>query len=184
MSNAPESSESTRQQSPLLAAIVRLRFISGFAVISSLVGALLMFWIGTVNTVKAVAIAFELSGEAKAIAAETDLTELAAVQLLEALDNFLVGLAFLYFAYGIYSLFVTFKSPPADVPDWLQVSSIATLKKSLLEVVVVLLSVAFVKGLFEQLVDGTLNWELLVVPLSIVAIALATRLMNFDEETK
>lgn len=174
----------TPTRSPLLTAIARTRFISGLAVISSLIGALLMFWIGTLNTLKSVAIAFKFSAEARAVAAEADITELAAVQLLESLDNFLVGLAFLYFAYGIYSLFLSSDRLPAGVPDWLQVNSIGTLKKSLLEVVVVLLSVAFVKGLFERLIDGALSWELLVVPLSIVAIALATRLMNFDEETK
>lgn len=37
-------------------------------------------------------------------------------------------------------------------------------------------------GLFERLSYSTLGWELLVVPLSIVAIALSTRLMRLDEE--
>lgn len=165
----------------LLRVIAQTRFVSSLAVLSSLAGALLMFWIGTVNTVKAFAIAFELT-EAIPTGTRVDTDEIAAIQLLESLDNFLVGLAFLYFAYGIYSLFISYNREPEDVPGWLQVRSIGTLKKSLLEVLVVLLSVAFVKGLFERLSYSTLGWELLVVPLSIVAIALSTRLMKLDEE--
>ena len=44
--------------------------------------------------------------EAVIVRSRIDPAELATIELLECLDDFLVGLAFLYFAYGIYSLFI------------------------------------------------------------------------------
>ena len=46
----------------------------------------------------------------------------------------------------------------------------------------VLLSVVYVKGLLENIVTVGLKWEFLVLPISIVAIALSLKLMNLDEE--
>ena len=47
---------------------------------------------------------------------------------------------------------------------------------------VVLLSVMFVKGLLENIATTALQWEFLVIPISILAIALRIKLMNLDEE--
>jgi hypothetical protein len=48
-------------------------------------------------------------------------------------------------------------------------------------VLVVLLSVIFVKELLEELSTGIVHWEFLVIPISIVAIALSLKLMDLDE---
>ena len=66
-----------------------------------------------------------------------DPTELATIELLACLDDFLVGLAFLYFAYGIYSLFIQLGRKMPDQPDWLRISSMGTLEKNLPELLVV-----------------------------------------------
>ena len=138
-----------------------------------------MLLIGSQNTLQAFVIFFT---ENPAAAVELEPSEEATLLLLESLDNFLVGLAFLYFAYGIYSLFISLNpNVPDFIPQWLKVSSIATLKKTLLEVLVVLLSVVFVKGLLENLSTTGLQWNFLVIPISIVAIALSIRLMNLGE---
>ena len=47
----------------------------------------------------------------------------------------------------------------------------------------VLLTVVFVKGLLERLSFRGLEWTYLVIPLSILAIAASTRLLQFEEET-
>jgi uncharacterized membrane protein YqhA len=166
----------------LLAAITWTRLISALAVLSSLAGALLMFWLGTIDTINVFRLVLhkELSPEE----AERGLSVIATVDLLESLDDFLVGLAFLYFAYGIYSLFIRIHPDPINDPPWLQVDSISDLKKTLLEVLVVLLSVVFIKGVLEHVTILTMNWNLLVIPLSIVAIALAIRLMLSEGESK
>lgn len=55
------------------------------------------------------------------------------------------------------------------MPDWLKVQILGQMKKTLLEVVVVLLAVLFLKlGLQTQ---GTLSWKLLIIPVGIVAVA-------------
>ncbi|WP_204141202.1 YqhA family protein [Halomicronema sp. CCY15110] len=167
---------------PRIAQVIKLtRLISVLAVLSSLLGSLVMFWIGTTNTLQAVLLVLGME-EPVLEGSRIDPTELATIELLECLDDFLVGLAFLYFAYGIYSLFIQLGYKTPDEPSWLRVSSIGTLKKTLLELLVVLLTVIFVKGLLERLSFRSLEWTYLVIPLSILAIAASTRLLRFDSE--
>lgn len=163
------------------AAIKWTRLISVLAVLSSLVGAVVMFWIGTVNTFKTILL---VAGIEEIILEGSSIkpTELATIELLECLDDFLVGLAFLYFAYGIYSLFIQLGRKDPNTPSWLRVGSIGVLKKTLLELLVVLLTVVFVKGLLERLSFRGLEWTYLVIPLSILAIAASTRLLQFESE--
>jgi uncharacterized membrane protein YqhA len=164
----------------LVVAIRWTRFMSVLAVVSSLIGALLMFWIGTVNTLKAVMLVFN-TDEFVVEGSRISSTEMATIQLLECLDNFLVGLAFLYFAYAIYSIFIQLEQSDTDASTWTKLSGISTLKKTLLEVLVVVLAVVFVKGLLERLSFRGLEWTYLVIPLSIVALAASTRLLQFEE---
>ena len=153
--------------------------MSVLAVISSLIGALLMFGIGTVNTLKAVMLAINAE-ESVIEGSRISPTELATIELLECLDEFLVGLAFLYFAYGIYALFIQLGSSDSDVGTWTKLGGISTLKKTLMEVLIVLLTVIFVKGLLERLSFRGLEWTYLVIPLSILALAASTRLLQFE----
>lgn len=167
---------------PRIAKVIKLtRLISVLAVLSSLLGSLVMFWIGTVNTFKTILLVLGIE-EAVVEGGRIDPTELATIELLECLDDFLVGLAFLYFAYGIYSLFIQLGRKTPDQPSWLRIGSIGTLKKTLLELLVVLLTVIFVKGLLERLSFRSLEWTYLVIPLSILAIAASTRLLRLDSE--
>ncbi|WP_317033521.1 YqhA family protein [Nodosilinea sp. E11] len=163
----------------LVMAIRWTRFVSVLAVISSLIGALLMFWIGTVNTLKAVLLVINAE-ESMVEGSRISTTELATLELLECLDSFLVGLAFLYFAYGIYSLFIQLEKTDTDSGTWTKLGGISTLKKTLMEVLIVLLTVVFVKGLLERLSFRGLEWTYLVIPLSILALAASTRLLQFE----
>jgi uncharacterized membrane protein YqhA len=159
------------------------RWLSVLVVLSSLVAALTMFVIGASNTIEAVLHlleiipAFELIAD-DATASTTATPRTAAnLQLLESLDNGLTGLTFLYFAYGIYSLFLTNTNTVADAPRWLKVENISSLKKTLMEVVAVLLAIMFVRVLAEKVLTDNLHWEILTIPLSIAAIAVSNRLM-------
>lgn len=101
------------------------------------------------DTFKAFTIFFASNPE---ILAELEPGEEATVMLLESLDNFLIGLGFLYFAYGIYSLFIGLsQNIPDYVPQWLRISNIGTLKKTLLQLITVLPSVVYVKILLENI---------------------------------
>ena len=165
----------------LLKLITWTRLISAIAILSSLAGSLLMLFIGAKNTLVAFLIFFGGFSE-EPIHIKPD--EEATLQLLESLDNFLVGLAFLYFAYGIYSLFINLNQDLPKAPQWLKVKNITVLKKSLLEVFIVLLSVIFVKRMLETIKIGNIEWQILVIPLSIIAIALSTRLMSFEGKSE
>lgn len=151
-------------------------------VLSSLVAASTMFVIGAANTAEAVLHylevipAFELITDDFLPTATTPRTA-ANLQLLESLDNGLTGLTFLYFAYGIYSLFLTTSNSVSGAPRWLKVENIGSLKKTLMEVVAVLLAIMFVRVLAEKVLTDNLHWEILTIPLSIAAIAVSNRLM-------
>ena len=70
-------------------------------------------------------------------------------------------------------------------PRWLKVENIGSLKKTLLEVVAVLLAIMFVRTLAEKMIlDGQSpgpGWEMLIMPAGILAIAISSRLM-FDRQ--
>ncbi len=178
MTDSPSSKPATTMPR-LVMAIRWTRFMSVLAVISSLAGALIMFWIGTINTWKAFLLVIHAE-EAVIEGSRISTTELATIELLECLDEFLVGLAFLYFAYGIYSLFIQLGKSDADTNTWTKLGGISTLKKTLMEVLIVLLTVVFVKGLLERLSFRGLEWTYLVIPLSILALAASTRLLQFE----
>jgi uncharacterized membrane protein YqhA len=184
MDHATHSSAAIRQKLPRMTQIMGLtRWFSVVVVLSSLVGALLMFVIGASNTAEAVLQYLEMmpvlegAADAAPVGKQASPRVAANLQLLESLDNGLTGLTFLYFAYGIYSLFLTNTNTVSAAPRWLKVENIASLKKTLMEVVAVLLAIMFVRVLAEKILLGDLHWELLTIPISITAIALGTRLM-------
>ncbi len=180
MSSFPPSSHPTSRLARKLPRTTQLlgltRWFSIVTVLSSLVGALLMFLIGAANTGEAVLRYFGLRVDAAA-AATSSPRPAANLLLLESLDNGLTGLTFLYFAYGIYALFLTTSETMAEAPRWLKVENIAALKKTLLEVVAVLLAVMFVRVLAEKMLTNGPSWEMLIMPAGIIAIAISSRLM-------
>lgn len=162
------STSESEKNDILLNIITWSRFSSVLAILSSLVSAIFMFGLGTVDTFKVflrVATGNEVSS------GQVESSVIAIVDLLEALDDFLVALALLYFAWGIYSLFIGSKDDSSNYPSWLRVNSITNLKKTLLEILVVLLSVVFIKGILESETIKTLTWNILVIPISIIAIS-------------
>lgn len=182
-----------RKMVPRITQILGLtRWFSIVTVFSSLVGALLMFVIGAANTVEAILRYFEIDGRGMLLnhfftptSPDAAPRPAANLLLLESLDNGLTGLTFLYFAYGIYALFLTNSMPVGTAPRWLKVENIGSLKKTLLEVVAVLLAIMFVRTLAEKMIlDGQSpgpGWEMLIMPAGILAIAISSRLM-FDRQ--
>jgi len=174
--NVQQASRLTRKLPRTTQLLGLTRWFSIVTVLSSLVGALLMFLIGAANTGEAVLRYFGLQVDAAATATSSP-RPAANLLLLESLDNGLTGLTFLYFAYGIYALFLTTSETMAEAPRWLKVENIAALKKTLLEVVAVLLAVMFVRVLAEKMLTAGPSWEMLIMPAGIIAIAISSRLM-------
>jgi len=101
------------------------------------------------------------------------------VPVLEAVDAFLFGIVLVIFAYGIAIGFV-FSLPEGygrRLPNWMKVEGVGQLKATLAEVVIVVLS-------FARVVVGTVelkkpfDWQLLVLPGSILLIATALRMIE------
>lgn len=74
--------------------------------------------------------------------------KLLVINLVEAVDLFLLGTAFYLIALGLYELFI---DENVSVPGWLVIHDLETLKNKLLSVIVVVLSVQFLAQV--------LNWK-------------------------
>ena len=95
------------------------------------------------------------------------------LKILESLDVFLIALVFLIFAMGIATLFLD--KPGSEqrfkLPSWLNISNFTELKLLLWEAVLTTLVVYFVSAVVKA--DGDYQWELLIIPGSIVLLSLA-----------
>jgi uncharacterized membrane protein YqhA len=159
--------------------IFRTRYLSVVAVVFGAVGAVLMFVIGAVTTIDAVVTYFG-GHEDKAFSSDAALA--ATVEIVSSLDQFLLGLVLLVFAYGVYSLWVVADTAAWEeqrskmhAPDWLNVTSVTDLKVKLIEVVAVLLAVLFLKGVLK---NPMTVWSDLVVPIAVVLLALTVWLIR------
>jgi uncharacterized membrane protein YqhA len=152
--------------------IFRTRYLSVVAVVFGAVGAVLMFVIGAVTTIDAV-VTYLGGHEDKAFSSDAALA--ATVEIVSSLDQFLLGLVLLVFAYGVYSLWVVADTAAWEeqrskmhAPDWINVTSVTDLKVKLIEVVAVLLAVLFLKGVLK---NPMTVWSDLVVPIAVVLLA-------------
>lgn len=91
------------------------------------------------------------------------------LNLIEAVDLFLLGTAFYLIALGLYELFVNGNAP---VPAWLEIHDLDDLKNRLLSVVVVVLSVQFL----ALVLGWTGDWNILSIGVSIAVVILALAL--------
>lgn len=156
--------------------LFRARLVFGVMVIALMIGAVIMIGLGGWYTWEAIA---SLMGAGHAPAHVSP--ELGAkLALLEAVDNFLFALVMMYFAYGAYFLVIR-KDPPSEdhpLPDWLQVKNVGQMKKTLLEVIILVLAVMFLQVGLAQ--ETEMRWVILVFPISIVALAIAVKIIPFD----
>ena len=164
----------------MLKAIFKIHFMAVLAIIGSLFGSLLLFLIGAHEVYEAFLLYF---GFGHPSVPSGEITE-ATATILSSLDSFLLGFVLLYFAYNLFFLltypeqrekrFGLIKMPPA-----LHVESLDKMKKTILVIIVVSLSVFLLKENMLN-VDGYV-WTDLFVPLSIVAIAVAIKLIGFED---
>jgi uncharacterized membrane protein YqhA len=161
--------------------IVSSRFLTVSAVFGSLAGAVLMFFLGLYNIYRAFTEGLKLPEDE-----EESFGAGAVISVIEALDRFLIAIVLLYFAYGVYMLFLhpekTEKS--LALPDWLQIREIGQLKQVVAEVIIVVLLVLFLRIALQVFHDSNATLEpmalatLLALPLSILLLALSLRLVQ------
>jgi uncharacterized membrane protein YqhA len=164
----------------MLRVIFKVHMMALLAIVGSLLGSMLLFLMGAYEVYEAFLLFFGL-GHTSVPGAE--ITE-ATATILSSLDSFLLGFVLLYFAYNLYFL-LTFPEQredrfgPIKMPPALHVESLDKMKKTILVIIVVSLSVFLLKENMLN-VDGYV-WTDLFVPLSIVAIAVAIKLIAFDD---
>lgn len=164
----------------MLQSMFRVHYAAMLAIIGSLLGSMLMFLIGLYEVWEAFLLFF---GFGHPTVPGKEIVEATAI-ILSSLDSFLLGFILLYFAYNLLYLltfpeqrekhFNQIKMPPA-----LKVESLEDMKKTILIVIVVSLSVFLLRENMLS-VDGY-EWTDLFTPLSIVSIALAIKLIDFHE---
>lgn len=165
------------------------RFFTLVAVAASLGGALLMFYIGAENTLAAFSQQF--GPEAVSVEGLPE-DEATVISLMVALDNFLIGVVLLFFAYGVYGLFVRpdFNSRDLGLPEWMHVEQIGQLKQTIAEVIIVVLFVLFLRIALQTFQSGVgeadfarIGW-FLMLPFSILMLAGALRLVELHPKPR
>lgn len=160
--------------------IVGSRFFTLLAVGGSLVAAVLMFFLGVYNVVEAFRDVFREQ--------ETDrpFGTTSVIQIIEGLDRFLIAIVLLYFAYGVYSLFIHPEESEEDLalPQWLRVKQIGQLKQVVAEVIIVILFVLFLRVALQWFGDPNiaLSWPQVatftLLPVCTFLLALSLRLVQ------
>lgn len=164
------------KQDRIESAMHRLKYISLTAVIASGLGSILMFVIGAIKTGLAYLVMFPGNDVNLDLSAKQAIT-----YIIQAIDAFLIGLVLMIFAGGIYKLFIhSANTATTKIDGWVRITSISQLKRSLIELVLVIM---FVKALEEALtIDPSgFVWENLVLPIGILVMALALKFMDLKE---
>ncbi|RED54312.1 YqhA family protein [Aestuariispira insulae] len=149
--------------------ILKLRYLSLLASICSFAGSAFLFYLGAFKTYKAISNFFHQTPPPEHFSHLAD-GERALVGIVEAVDTFLFALVLLIFAVGIIRIFIL--EPDAEeehngAKPWWHVGNTTELKATLLEIIVVMLAVIFLKVI---LIDQ-INWELLVIPIGAAILA-------------
>ena len=162
----------------MLKAFFSIRYMTVLVVIATLLGSLLLFLLGGLNTLQAFALFLGLKAPSSSSGSAG---HEAVVAIVESLDNFLLGFALIYMSYSTYYLFVYREQEEEKripMPEWMKVEDLGQMKRVLLEVIMVLLTVFLLKLVLVE--SETLEWNVLILPASIVAIAISLKLVNFD----
>ncbi len=156
------------------------RYMALIAVVGSLAASVLMFAIGFTDVIKAYASWWPGVVRADGLSASSA----AVISVIEALDRFLIAIVLLYFANGVYALFIRRDHQPDRIPlhQWLRVNSIGQLKQVVAEVIIVVLFVLFLRVALE--VYGQADFEptwnqlafILVLPVATLMLAAALRI--------
>jgi uncharacterized membrane protein YqhA len=161
--------------------IVSSRYLTVTAVFGSLAGSVLMFFLGLYNIYRAFTEGLALPEDE-----EDSFGANAVISVIEGLDRFLIAIVLLYFAYGVYTLFLhPEKTEKAlALPEWLQVKEIGQLKQVVAEVIIVVLFVLFLRMALQVFHDSHTTMEpmtlatMMALPVSILLLAIALRLVQ------
>lgn len=158
------------------------------AVIGSLCGSVLMFAQGVRNIYDAYASAWRGTYEADS----PPKGAASVISVIESLDRFLIAIVLLYFAYGVYSLFIHPEEDETDLalPAWLRVGQIGQLKQVVAEVIIVVLLVLFLRIALEafQVPRTEMSWQqmatFVLLPVCTALLAVSLRLVQLHPKPR
>jgi uncharacterized membrane protein YqhA len=145
--------------------LLKLRFVMALASIGVIAAASVMFWEGLLTLWHAFA----------NLRADQDLAVIAAV--MRATDKLLFAIVLVIFGCAIALGFFVDLSPErrAALPDWMIINSVAELKNLFIQMIILYLVVHFATLVAET--DQMLEWNALVLPISILLLAAAMKLI-------
>lgn len=156
----------------MLTKLLILRYLSLVAVFFSFLGSGLMFSLGASKTIESFTMFFSGKNMTETNT-HLSISELVAVSLIESVDAFLFALVLLIFAFGIYQIFITKHSIDdlKSVHRWMNIRNISELKTILIEVIIVILFVYFLKN--TVIYHDQQFLQMMFLPVSILLLSLS-----------
>lgn len=156
------------------------RYFSLTAIVCSLIGSLLLSYIGAWKTYYAIKLMFfDYTPDG---VTSLHFTNNATIYIMKALDAFLIALALFIFAYGVFTLFIANidSNKSHGILKWIHISNLGHLKKILAEVIIIILFVIFLELVIENI--HNLKWEFLIIPVSVILLGVGLKVLKLDEE--
>lgn len=145
----------------------KLRFILIVPILISMIGAVMMFAVGTRQIYKAAAsILFRADFSNPGVT----------LPIIKALDAFLIGIILIIFAFGIYDFFVSILQPAEHAglrPDWFKFETTGELKTKMVELVLVILAILFFEQMIAQVDTFKEPVEFLIIPAGAAILAIS-----------
>ena len=142
-----------------------------------------MLLLGTKDTIEAYLFFFGLEEPEGSVEAG----EAAMIKLVDSIDHFLFAAILVIFAVGLYALFFWSSSRNAKkhglnkTPSWKHLKGMGGMDEMLLKVIIMLLAVSLLEYVMTTGIDS-LNWTVLIMPLTIVALAIGLKWMSDASE--
>ncbi len=145
------------------------RYVSLVMVLTSFIGAIALIFIGAEKMFRGIWDYFTGAMPPNVVEAAGP-SHVFIVRALESLDAFLIAFALFTFGYGIlFLVFLSHRPETARVPEVFIPDSIAALKTSLMQVVIVVLTVYFIRVAWFEIEE--MDFSLWALPGSILLIA-------------
>lgn len=180
----PNSDTTSLVEKVFEGALWNSRFIVLFAVVASLLTAMAMFYIATVDAWYLIVHLVEYASPALDNAARNAMRAETVTHVVEIIDGYLLATVLLIFALGLYELFISkidvamFSKTASNV---LIINSLDDLKGRLAKVILMILIVRFFEYAIDITIDNALN--LLYLAAGIALIGLALYLSHEGEKT-
>lgn len=151
------------------------RFIVLFAVIASLLTAIAMFFIATVDAWYMILHVFDYASPSMDTAARNTLRAATVTHVVEIIDGYLLATVLLIFSLGLYELFISkidIASLSKTASNVLIINSLDDLKSRLAKVILMILIVRFFEYAIDIHIDTAMNLLYLAAGIALIGLAL------------